>query len=185
MKTKLTKDIENCFLREFATMGTFICPEVGINIKRYGVPYKYYKSTKLTEQEMIDKGYKQIWHTDLEIVDMLVWLSNKNIWKCFEIKVSLSDFKSNCAKTFIGNYNYYILPNTLIPQVENLIPKDIGIYSYNVEQPQYRWQHRISNYRKSKRKELGCEYSEIYYAMIKSLYRQVDKYRNQFSDYNV
>lgn len=177
MKTKLTQDIENCFMKEFSTMGNFICPEVGINIRRFGFPKRYYRITKLAEQELLDKGFTPNWHIDTEIVDMLLWQSNKNIWKCFEIKISYSDFKSSAAKTFVGNYNYYILPDTLISQVEYLIPKEIGIYSYATVEPQYSWENRFTNYRKGRKQELGCTQDEIYYGMIKSLYRELQKYR--------
>ena len=176
MKTQLTKDIEKCFLKEFDIMGNFLCPEVGINIKRYGFSKRFCKITNLTEQEMIDKGWKQSWHIDTEIVDLLQWQSNKNIWKCYEIKISYQDFKSTAAKTFVGNYNYYLIPDTLLDKIKDEVPKEIGIYIYNTEEKEWKWwEHRISCYKKSRKQELGCTQNEIYYGMIKSLYREVNK----------
>ena len=80
MKTQLTKDIEKRFLYEFNKLGLFNCPEVGINLKRYGYPRRWYKHSKLTEQDMERLGYNKINYTDLEIVDLLSWQYNKNIW---------------------------------------------------------------------------------------------------------
>lgn len=180
MKTKLTKDMENCFIKEFTKMGLFICPEVGINIRRFGFSKRFCKMcNNSTEQELIQKGYKQSWHTDTEIVDILTWESNKNIWRCYELKVSLQDFKSNASKTFVGNYNYYLIPNTLLDKVEHLIPKEIGIYVYDTNEPKYKYQSRITCYKKAKKQDLLCTEQEIYYGMIKSLYREMKKYKNQ------
>ena len=177
MKTQLTKDIEKCALKELAKMGTFICPECGINIRRFGFSKRYYRTCKLTEQEMIDRGWKPSWHTDTEIVDLLSWESNKNIWKCFEIKVTYQDFKSNASKTFVGNYNYYIVPDTLLDKIKNEVPPGIGIYVYETTPNEYRWHTYLSCYKRAKKQELGCTQDEIYYGMIKSLYREVNKYK--------
>lgn len=177
MKTQLTKDIENCILKEFAKMGTFLVPEAGINIKRFGFPKRYYNMCKLTEQEMIEKGWKPVWHTDTEIVDVLSWESNKNIWKCFEIKISYQDFKSAASKTFVGNYNYYVVPDTLLDKIKDEVPSHIGIYVYDTKPNEYRWYKYLTCSKKAKKQELGCTQDEIYYGMIKSLYREVKKYK--------
>jgi hypothetical protein len=46
-----------------------------------------------------------------ERVDMMSY-DTKGIWRCFELKVSKSDFHSKAHNTFIGNYNYYVMPKT-------------------------------------------------------------------------
>lgn len=128
---------------------------------------------------MLDNGWKKSWHIDTEIVDLLSWENSKNIWRCFEIKISYEDFKSSASKTFVGNYNYYLVPDTLLNRVESVIPKNIGIYLYQTKEPQYKWQKRLSCYRRAKKQELQCTQDELNYAMIKSLYREMSKYRKQ------
>lgn len=49
---------------------------------------------------------------------------------CFEVKITLSDFKSNNGHNFHGNRNYYVVPKDLVPKVINLIPQDIGLIQY-------------------------------------------------------
>lgn len=49
---------------------------------------------------------------------------------CYEVKISLSDFKSENGHNFHGNENYYCVPKELAPKIANLIPDDIGILSY-------------------------------------------------------
>lgn len=177
MKSALTIEIENCALKEFSKMGSFICPEVGINIERYGYPNWYRNKFNVTDEQLESMGYKKSLHKDTEIVDILLWESNSKIWRCFEIKISLSDFKSSSAKTFVGNYNYYLIPDTLLNKVENLVPKNIGIYVYKTIEPKYKYESRIYCYKRAKKQELQCTSDEIYYAMIKSLYREMNKFK--------
>ena len=49
---------------------------------------------------------------------------------CYEIKVSKSDFKSKHGHNFVGNCNYYVIPNELYAAVADLVPEDIGIILY-------------------------------------------------------
>ena len=41
-----------------------------------------------------------------ELVDFLSYDAKKDIFKCYEIKVSMSDFRSKAKKSWYGNYNY-------------------------------------------------------------------------------
>ena len=49
---------------------------------------------------------------------------------CYEVKITLSDFKSEHGHNFHGNENYYVVPEALAPQIINLIPENIGIIIY-------------------------------------------------------
>lgn len=53
----------------------------------------------------------------------------KGIWRCYEIKVSKSDFHSKAKNTFIGNYNYYVMPKELYDEVKGEIPDEIGVHN--------------------------------------------------------
>ena len=55
---------------------------------------------------------------------------------CFEIKVSKSDFKSEHGHNFIGNMNFYAVPEEIYKEIEPLVPPDIGILVY-LHQGQY------------------------------------------------
>ncbi len=49
---------------------------------------------------------------------------------CVEIKVSLSDFFSKHGHNFVGNANYYAVPEELYPRIRNRVPPGIGILVY-------------------------------------------------------
>ena len=62
-----------------------------------------------------------------ERIDYLTY-DTKGVWRCYEIKVSLSDFRSNAKKSFVGHYNYYVLTKELYEVVKDEIPSHIGVY---------------------------------------------------------
>lgn len=87
----------------------------------------------------------------------------KGIWRCYEIKISKSDFHSKAHNTFIGHYNYYVMTQELYEQVKDEIPKHIGVYVKGVCR------------KKAKRQELGVDEQTLKNSMIRSLCREVQK----------
>lgn len=97
-----------------------------------------------------------------ERVDYMTY-DTKGIWRCFEIKVSKSDFRSKAHNTFIGHFNYYVMPRKLYEQVEKEIPDGIGVYVGG------------ACVKKPKKRELGVDEQVLKDSMIRSLSRDVDK----------
>ena len=62
-----------------------------------------------------------------ERVDYITY-DTKGVWRCYEVKVSLSDFRSKAKKTFCGHYNYYVMPSELYEKVKDEIPSHVGVY---------------------------------------------------------
>lgn len=52
-------------------------------------------------------------------------------WRCYEIKTSKQDFYSKHKWTFVGHYNYFVMPLELYEIVKEDIPKGIGCYIHN------------------------------------------------------
>jgi hypothetical protein len=99
-----------------------------------------------------------------ERVDYLTY-DTKGIWRCYEIKVSKSDFYSKAHNTFIGHYNYYVMPLELYEQVKDDIPKHIGVWNWDG-----RW-----GLKRPKRQELGIDEQILKDSLIRSLYREAEK----------
>lgn len=98
-----------------------------------------------------------------ERVDFLT-VNRKGIWRAYEIKVTKEDFHSKAAKTFVGNYNYYAMPESLYEEVKNEIPDYIGVTDG-------KW-----NLKKPKKVELGLPVNELYINLVCALNREADKY---------
>jgi hypothetical protein len=102
------------------------------------------------------------WFGD-ERVDYLTY-DTKGIWRCYEIKISKSDFYSNAKKTFVGHFNYFVMPRELYNEVKPDIPKHIGVYAegkYSVK--------------KAKKQKLLVDEQILKDSLIRSLARDVEK----------
>lgn len=97
-----------------------------------------------------------------ERVDYMTF-DTKGTWRCFEIKVSKQDFYSKAYNTFIGNFNYYVMPKELYEEVKDAIPEHIGVYIGGtlVKRP--------------KRQPLGEDEQVLKNSLIRSLARDAEK----------
>lgn len=73
-----------------------------------------------------------------EIVDFLSYDPKKDIFKCYEIKVTIADFHSDAAKSWHGNYNYLVLSRDLYLKQDIMkwiteIPVGVGIITINTD----------------------------------------------------
>lgn len=97
-----------------------------------------------------------------ERVDCLAY-DTKGIWRCYEIKVSKADFHSKAKKTFLGNYNYFVVTRKLYNEIKDEIPNHIGCYVDG------------ELIKRAKRQELGVNEQVLKDSMIRSLYRESEK----------
>lgn len=105
-----------------------------------------------------------------ERVDYMTY-DTKGIWRCYEIKVSKSDFRSNHHNTFCGHFNYYVMPKALYEQVKDEIPTHIGVYAGCTSYPY------CYSVKKATRQALGADEQTLKDSMIRSLSRDAEKYQ--------
>lgn len=98
-----------------------------------------------------------------ERVDFIT-VNRKGIWKAYEVKVTKEDFHSKAAKSFVGNYNYYVMPEWLFNEVKDEIPDHVGVTDG-------KW-----NLKKAKKVELGLSENELYINLVCALNREANKY---------
>ena len=97
-----------------------------------------------------------------ERVDYITY-NTKGEFRCYEVKVSKADFNSKAKKTFVGHFNYFVMPQELYDEVKNVIPNHIGVYIGQ----------RLE--KRAKRQELGVDEQVLKDSMIRSLYREFEK----------
>lgn len=106
-----------------------------------------------------------------EIVDFMT-MDSKGIIKCYELKITLQDLKSNAKKSWYGHYNYLVVGRELYNQVsdwDKYIPKHIGII--------------VGNSLESRRKAQKCEITTeteimLKESMVRSMYHKMQKYKD-------
>lgn len=62
-----------------------------------------------------------------EIVDCLCYNCNREVL-CYEVKSSVSDFRSKSKWTFVGHKNYFVMPYSVYIQVKDEIPEKVGVF---------------------------------------------------------
>ncbi len=70
---------------------------------------------------------------DQGIVDTLSCLTKfdgSREWRCYELKVTKADFRSTAKLSFVGHYNYFVLPSKLYEEAKTEIPTGIGVLVY-------------------------------------------------------
>ena len=102
-----------------------------------------------------------------ERVDYLTYDTN-DIWKCFEIKISESDFHSKSNNTFIGNYNYYVMPFELYNKVKDEIPNNIGVLV-----PEF---NTLTSVKQAQKQNLKADSKILFQSMIRSMQRDNARY---------
>lgn len=99
-----------------------------------------------------------------ERVDYLTY-DTKGTWRCYEIKSSVEDFRSPAAKTFVGHYNYFVMPEGVYESAQHEIPAGIGVIIGG------------TSVVRAKRQELGVDEDVLWNSMIRSLSREYQKSR--------
>ena len=125
-----------------------------------------------------------------ERVDYITY-DTKDIWRCYEIKVSKSDFNSKAHNTFIGHYNYYVMPIELFEEVKDKIPSNIGVYcqlnSMN-DIKKYKGNKYEGSFfasvKRAKKQKLGANGQVMKNSLIRSLCREVSKKDKEINELN-
>lgn len=97
-----------------------------------------------------------------ERVDYMTY-DTKGVWRCYEVKASLADFRSRAKATFCGHYNYYVLTPELYEKVKGELPAHVGAYV------------RGACVRKARRQELAVDETVLLLSLVRSLSRETDK----------
>lgn len=110
-----------------------------------------------------------------EIVDFMT-MDSQGIIKCYEIKVTLQDLKSNAKKSWVGHYNYLVVTNELYDKVQDFskyIPNYVGIIKSPGEINKLPVKKRAVKQKLDMQTELMLKES-----LVRTLYFKMDKCRN-------
>lgn len=95
----------------------------------------------------------------------------KGDFYCYEVKSSEEDFKSKNGHNFIGDFNYYVMPEVLFVAVKGLLPYYVGVFVPDGGE--------LVCVRKAKRKDRTRPVSEMLLMMWRSSRRELIKVHGQ------
>ena len=140
-----TKDIENIAYNHFWRKGWYGVFEVAV------------------PRSIVNKYHR-------ERVDLLTY-ETTGIYRAYEIKRNKNDFYSGCAWSWIGNYNYFIMPYGLYEEVKQDIPDGIGVWVVREHSKS------MECIKRPKRRELLCSSTDMMFSMMQAFSREYKKYR--------
>lgn len=108
-----------------------------------------------------------------ERVDLLMYESS-GIWRCFEIKNTVSDFFSSAKHSFWGDYGYYILNSEIYDSVKDDIPEDIGVWLVYKSKNSKGYMKCV---KKPKKRKRLYTHDQLMHAFMQALSREYKKYR--------
>lgn len=146
-KTQLTKDCEYAIYDA---------------VKAYGLGV--YGGFEVT----IGKGYGK------ERVDFIT-MNSKREFRCYEVKVSKSDFKSKCALSFLGDFNFYVMPIDLYREVKDDIPEGIGVYTVDYNETCSGKRIPVAQMSRTAKRNSEVDRVQLMHSMVRSLSRYETK----------
>lgn len=108
-----------------------------------------------------------------ERVDYMTY-DTKGVFRCYELKVSKADFHSSAHITFLGHFNYYVMPEALYAEVKNEISDWVGVYIQRG--------NGLVSVQKAKRQSIDPQTENLLKnSLLRSLAREADKVRESES----
>lgn len=94
----------------------------------------------------------------------------KGDFYCYEVKSSIEDFHSKNGHNFIGDYNYYVMPEDVFEKVKNEIPWNVGVFVLDGLHFRSEW-YDLKSVKKARRKDREKSVSEMLLMMFRSCAR--------------
>ena len=91
---------------------------------------------------------------------------------CYEVKSSVEDFCSKNGHNFLGDFNYYVMPEEVFEKVKNEIPHYVGVFVPGNLNYRGEW-YELRSVKKAKRKDRLRPVSEMLLMMFRSAAREL------------
>ena len=95
----------------------------------------------------------------------------KGDFYCYEVKSSVEDFHSKNGHNFIGDFNYYVMPEDVYEKVKDEIPYKVGVLVPEKKNYRGEW-YDLKSVKKSARKGRERPVSEMLLMMFRSAARE-------------
>lgn len=103
----------------------------------------------------------------------------KGNFYCYEVKSSVEDFHSKNGHNFIGDYNYYVMPEEVYEVVKKEIPWAVGVYVPESKNHKGDW-YNLKCVSKAWKKDRNKPLHEMLFMMFRSCARDTLKLTEWF-----
>lgn len=94
----------------------------------------------------------------------------KGDFYCYEVKSSVEDFHSKNGHNFIGEFNYYVMPEDVYEKVKNEIPYYVGVYVPDGMHYMGQW-YNLKSTKKARKRDRSRPMVEMLLMMFRSAAR--------------
>ncbi|CUQ54502.1 hypothetical protein [Hungatella hathewayi] len=94
----------------------------------------------------------------------------KGDFYCYKVKSSVEDFRSKNGHNFLGDFNYYVMPQEVYEKVRNEIPYRVGVYIPEKKNHRGEW-YDLKSVKKAVRQDRLRPVSEMLLMMFRSARR--------------
>lgn len=94
----------------------------------------------------------------------------KGDFYCWEVKSSVEDFHSKNGHNFIGEFNYYVMPEDVYEKVKKEIPYYVGVYVPDGMHYKGQW-YNLKSIKKARKKDRSRPMVEMLLMMFRSAAR--------------
>lgn len=98
----------------------------------------------------------------------------KGDFYCYEVKSSVEDFHSKNGHNFIGDFNYYVMPEEVYEKIKNEIPYAVGVYVPEKMNYRGKW-YDLKSVKKARRRDRARPVSEMLLMMFRSAARETNR----------
>lgn len=95
----------------------------------------------------------------------------KGDFYCFEVKSSVNDFHSKNGHNFLGDFNYYVMPENVFNEVKGEIPYNVGVFVPKCKSHFGDW-YDLKSVKNARRKDRTRPVSEMLLMMFRSAARE-------------
>lgn len=146
---------------------------LSLSIERHINPYndsRIYWAKEVTFDYLTDNAIR-VDYMKFKPVNNTVSGIEKGDFYCYEVKSSVEDFHSKNGHNFIGDYNYYIMPEEVFEKVKNEIPYYVGVYVPIGINYEGKW-YDLKSIKKAERRDRNRPVSEMLLMMFRSAARE-------------
>lgn len=95
----------------------------------------------------------------------------KGDFYCYEVKSSVEDFHSKNGHNFLGDFNYYVMPEEVFEKIKNEIPYNVGVFVPDGKHYRGDW-YNLKSIKEARRKDREKPVSEMLLMMFRSAARE-------------